>query len=86
VSSSGISKYSRATLIGPPCAKPAEGSSSWKVPVTVLLVLLVIASSRQKAVQASERGPVHGKVHLAKGPISVAPLYICNSHTRGMSC
>ena len=62
--------YSRATLIGPPCAKPAEGSSSWKVPFTVLLVLLVIASSRQKAVQASERGPVLGKVHLAKGPIS----------------
>jgi hypothetical protein len=27
-------------------------------------------------VQASERGPVHGKVHLAKGPISVAPLYL----------
>jgi len=67
-------QYSRATLIGPPCAKPAEGSSSWKVPLTVLLVLQVIASSRQKAVQASERGPVHGKAHLAKGPISVAPL------------
>jgi hypothetical protein len=60
-------------LIGPPCAKPGEGSSSWKVPLTVLLVLLVIGSSCQKAVQASERGPVLGKVHLAKGPISVAP-------------
>ena len=68
--------YSRATLIGPPCAKPADGSSSWKVPLTVLLVLLVIGSSRQKAVQASERGPVLGKVHLAKGLISVAPLYL----------
>ncbi len=68
--------YSCSTLIGPPCAKQAEGSSSWKVPFTVLIVLSVIASSCQKAVQASERGLVIGKVNLAKGPISVAPLYV----------
>ena len=73
-----------------PCAKPAEGSSSWKVPITVLLVLLVIASSRQQAVQASERGPVLGKVHLAKAQlaISVAPLYVMwlpNTHVALMS-
>jgi hypothetical protein len=32
-----------------------------------------------RAVRAPKRGPVLGKFHLAKGPFSVAPLYLNGS-------
>jgi hypothetical protein len=69
--------------VDPPC-KAHGGVHLLERSTYVLLVLVVIHSSRQKAVQASEGGPLTGKVHLVKGPLSVAPLYAL-VHTRGTS-
>ena len=56
------------------CTAKGGGFTYWKGPLTVPLVLLVIPSSRQKAVQASDGGPL--RPILSTASCAVFALYL----------